>query len=122
MTSRQVLALHTTLFIVFMITMGSTPFLAMIYPQFFSSAFFLPTVVLGMALTLASWKLYGGCPFTVWENQARTKEGKEIYLGSCLPHYARLWFGLEIPTAIFNAILVAFLLLPIGVGIYEKYL
>jgi hypothetical protein len=66
-----------------------------------------------MIAVLVSWKVFGGCPFTVWENRIRELERSgSAYLGSCLTHYSTKWFGLNI-----TGILVSLLILPIIVGI-----
>jgi hypothetical protein len=71
-----------------------------------------------MGGVMLSWKIYGGCPFTVWENRYREIEEKgSAYLGSCLPHYAMRWFGWKIPGKYFTLVLVTLLILPIVVGI-----
>ncbi len=57
-------------------------------------------ITVGAAAFAASifWMRYkGDCPFTIWENSHRIREGKKPYKGSCIIRYAALWFGLELP-------------------------
>lgn len=122
MTSKHVLAIHIFIFTFFALASLSTPILVVFFPGFFSSFFYLLGAVLLVALVFSSWKSYGGCPFTVWENNFRKTESKETYSGSCLPHYAAKWLGLKLPTRFFTAVLFTLLFLPILVGVVGRYL
>ncbi len=121
MKARHVLIIHTSIFILFVLGSLSSPILAAYFPNFFSSIFYLISIVLLMVGVILSWKKFGGCPFTVWENRLRIKESAETYLGSCLPYYTQKWFGLKVPNRVFTGILVALLILPILVGINVRY-
>lgn len=46
---------------------------------------------------VAVWSLYGGCPFTNWENQLRAKyDPAGVYSGPCIAHYAHKHLGIKI--------------------------
>jgi hypothetical protein len=121
MNSKQILVLHTAIFVAFILGSLSSPLWAAYYPNFFESIFYLPSVVLLMMLTMASWRIFGGCPFTIWENNQRVKEGKLAYVGSCLPRYAQDWFGLSVSSKFATYFLVLCLLVPIGVGVVVRF-
>lgn len=122
MKSKHVLIFHTSLFILFALASLSSPILAIYYPSFFSSIFFLLGIVLFMIAVIASWPLFGGCPFTVWENRLRKNELRETYLGACIDHYTEKWLGLKLPHKFFTGMLVVLLLVPIFVSLFVRYI
>src|SRR5947208_56341 len=67
-----------------------------------------------LALLIAAFWLpfKGGCPFTVWEREALQRERKPAYEGSCILHYAKQWFGIQLPHNADNAILAIAFLIP----------
>lgn len=88
------------------------------YPQVFTGK----AVVIGFTilalLVLGSWPLYGGeCPFTVWENNFRKREGKKAYREACIDRYAARGFGIKLPKYFSTYLSVALLILPIAVGL-----
>ena len=110
--------MHTTTFAVFAAASLSSPFLARKYDNFFSSPLYLISVAIVFVMTMVSWKVFGGCPFTVWENRLHEKKQTgNSYVGSCLPYYVERWFGLKISNKVFTGLLVALLILPIIAGI-----
>ncbi|MBX4186702.1 MAG: DUF2784 domain-containing protein [Candidatus Doudnabacteria bacterium] len=117
MNSKRVLTIHTMIFAMFAIGSLSSPFLSRRFHGFFSSPYYLVGAGIIMVATLASWKLFGGCPFTVWENRLREKEGLPKYTGSCLPQYTSKWFGLNVPNKYFNSVIIILLIIPILAGI-----
>jgi hypothetical protein len=122
MKSKHVLSIHTAIFVLFVLGSISSPILAIYFSSFFSSIFYLLAAVLIMAGVILSWRAFGGCPFTVWENRLRERESLETYLGSCLPHYSRKWFDLKLPGKFFTVILISLLLLPICTGIFVRFI
>lgn len=121
MTSNHVLILHTTIFSLFALGSLSSPVLVQFFPRFFGSMYFLVGAALLLVIVKSSWKKFGGCPFTVWENKLRNLEQKQTYSESCLPHYSAEWFGLNLTDKFFTPVLIILFLIPIFVGIYAAY-
>lgn len=118
MKAQHVLYLHTMIFAVFAVSAISSPVLAIFYPSIFAS--YLYAIIAGVLLgaTMFSWKLFKGCPFTVWENRLRAIEQKELaYLGSCLSHYGNQWLGLKLPAKVYSLMLYTMLVMPVSAGV-----
>lgn len=72
-------------------------------------------IVVGAAATWIPYK--GSCPFTIWENAERTREGKEPYSGPCIIRYAHQWFGLRLPHNADNVLTVLVFALPTAIAL-----
>lgn len=60
-----------------------------------------------MCLTLVSWRIFGGCPLTRWENRLRqTCDPTGCYSGPCVNHYAKRLFRLNLPRWTVHALVV----------------
>lgn len=117
MTSKGVLAIHTTVFALFVIAALSSPLLAIYHPALFSPQNLFALGILAL-LVIGSWPLFGGCPFTVWEKNLREREAQgSAYTKPCMDYYAYVWFGLHLPPHLNDVILIALLLLPVASGL-----
>lgn len=117
MKSKAMLAFHTLMFSAFSAGALSSPFIAFSYPTIPGWYFLSATVVL-FVFVVGSWTVFGGCPFTVWENNFREQERRgSAYEGPCIDHYAYEWFGLQVQGQRSTIVLVALLLLPGAVGL-----
>ena len=118
MVSRLILFVHTVVFGGLVVVSLGSPFLKAAYPAEFAH-YFLWAVGGLLILILGSWYFYGGdCPLTVWENSARTWEGRPTYRGSCIDRHAKLWFGWT-PPASFNTIFpIGVLIVPLVTGFF----
>lgn len=117
MTSKKVLIIHIVVFAGFLVFSLSSPFIAMRYAAFFSGYFF-PFALVVMPVIVIAWRIFRGCPFTVWENRLREQEQEgSTYKDSCIQYYAFQWFGLRIPLWIIQPALLVLLALPIGIGL-----
>ncbi|MFA7309462.1 MAG: DUF2784 family protein [Candidatus Paceibacterota bacterium] len=116
--SRLMLAFHTLFFAGLVIGSFMSPFIAAFDPGAFKLYGPSIAVTIGV-LILGSWYFYrGDCPFTVWENALRRREGRQTYSGSCIDRYAKKWFGLVLPRR-FNTIFpVAILAIPLIAGFF----
>lgn len=108
----MVLAFHTLLFLSFAAAMLYSPFFAMNHPEAFSlrnlGLFFI--IAVG---TVGSWPLFGGCPFTIWENRAWHKENRNrLYKGACIDHYVKRWLGVNLPDGLSTKMLFGLFLIP----------
>ncbi len=122
MKARTILLIHTIFFFSFTTLSLASPFLMAYHPDVFSGKVFVFAFGLLALLTIGSWPLYrgdfpGACPFTVWENNARKREGKKPYRGACIDRYARKWFGIHLPKHFTTWFPVGVLILPIVLGI-----
>ncbi len=122
MSSKQVLILHTSLFILFLISSITVSIFLAYNPNLYLSPFYLVILFLFITLTLYSWKKFKGCPLTVWENHLRKAESQDIYKGSCLRHYSIKWFGVDVPGKVFDKIIILLFILPILVRVYTYFL
>lgn len=117
MTSKTVLIIHTIVFAGFLVFSLSSPFIALRYAAFFSGYFF-PFALVVMPIILIAWRMFGGCPFTVWENRLREQEhAGSAYKDSCIQYYGFRWFGVRTPLWVIQPVLVGLLSLPIAVGL-----
>ncbi len=112
MNSKQVLALHAALFATLLLGSLALSYHIYTYPDTIPLAYLvMGTIVLGVPVA-GSFVVYGGCVFTIWENQLRGREGRPKYPDSCVRHYAREWFGITLPKRGSALVLLLFLLLP----------
>lgn len=117
MSSRFYLILHTLLIVLFDVGSVGTAYILIQYPEVVSGKMVVMAFVTIGILFIGSWPLFGGCPFTVWENGARKREGKKPYSDACMMRYARRWFGWKMTRNEDTWIPVGFLLLPIIAGL-----
>ncbi len=118
MFSRFILLTHTAIFGSLVVGSLGSPVLNLLYPEEFSQ-YFLWAVGVLILIIISSWFMYGGdCPLTVWENNARKREGRPTYKGSCIDHHAKLWFGWTPPRSFSTIVPVGVLLVPLIVGIF----
>lgn len=118
--SQKVRIFHTGVLTLFIITSLSSPFVALKYSRVFSWYFFAGALIL-MVSVILSWEVYGGCPFTVWENDLKEREQPgSSYAGSCIKHYLLEWFGINIPHNLVTTILVLLFVLPLVVTLILK--
>lgn len=122
MNSRSVLALHTIIFILFVIGSISSLFLSFYFRDFFTSKFYLFIVVITPIILRYTWEKMNGCPFTVWENDLRHSEQLETYQESCLKHYSNKWLKVSIKNKTFDFILNLLLIFPILAILFATYL
>ena len=120
MTSRRILAIHTGLLVFFVIGSLTSTVLAVLDLNFFVSTPFFLIVIFVMLMFFYSWKIFGDCPFTVWENQLRAKESLQPYQSSCIPQYSKEWFGLDIGDKMVNITLIFLFLLPVVAGLLVR--
>lgn len=119
MKSWQILAIHSSLYVVLAVfSFGSSAYI-FAHPSAFSpKTVTLATIALAVC-AVGTWPLFGGCPFTVWENRARTREGLQPYTSSCFNNYASKWFRYALPTHISGYVLTALVLLPLCVRLFS---
>ena len=111
--SRFILTLHTLVLSALVIGCLASPFIALSYRDFFNTYSLWIFCGIGV-LTLATWYFYSGeCPFTVWENNFRKREGKRTYTEPCMDRYAHEWFGLTLPRRFSDIFPIAILLIPL---------
>lgn len=111
--SRLVLAFHTLLFLSFAAVAIASPIVGYLHPEIFSNPRILIGTIIVMIIVVGSWPLAGGCPFTIWENKLRKKEGELAYEGGCIDHYVKVWFGISLPEKLSTRVLVVLLALPV---------
>src|SRR3989344_2065370 len=117
MVSRATLTLHTFLFASFVIASRTASALLLWCPGVLEGKVVVIAGVILAVLVIGSWPAFGGeCPFTAWENDARKREGRRVYRGPCIDHYARAWFGITLRGQTSTCVLVLLLLLPIVLG------
>ncbi|HEY4526314.1 MAG TPA: DUF2784 family protein [Candidatus Paceibacterota bacterium] len=118
MRSFLTLAIHTVLFFSFSIGSIVCTYLLLAHPEILAGKTVVIAFTVIAFLVLGAWFVDGGpCPFTVWENNFRKKEGKRPYKDACINHYARGWFGMKLPERAHTWLPLGFLILPIVVGI-----
>ncbi|MBI1974653.1 MAG: DUF2784 family protein [Candidatus Zambryskibacteria bacterium] len=123
MSSRFYFRLHLTSFVILMLFSLTSPLLAVKYVNFFSSDLYLFITAGLVGCIVLSWRIFPGCPLTVWEKSALKKEGKKVYAEqSFLGYFSRSVFKLEIKDYLINIILFILYIIPILAGIYAKYL
>ena len=81
---------------------------------FFNDVFF-PGFVVASILTLVSWKVFGGCPLTKWENHFRKAENKAPYEGSCMVHCLHQLTGRRPNKTLIHVILIGIMAVPVAV-------
>jgi|SRR3989344_8596643 len=114
--ARFILAIHTMIFISLVCGSFALPFLIYQYPDIFVGKYVVITMGVLALLVVSSWPLYGGCPFTIWENTFKKEAGQPSYSGPCIDHYAALWFGIHLPPRVSTGMLIVLLALPIIAG------
>ena len=108
-----VLVIHTVIFVLFVSITLIFTYIGIQHPAVFSGYGLLIPACFALAVT-SSWKIFGGCPITVWENELREREKRGSgYAGPCIDHYARAWFGLRLPSGLSGGVLVILLILPL---------
>lgn len=113
MKARGILVLHSVFFFGLVAGCLASPFFALAYPQAFDTYSLWVFVGLGIAI-LGSWYVYAGeCPFTVWENNFRKKEGLQPYSEPCMNRYSKRWFGITTSRRFSDIFPIAILLIPI---------
>lgn len=111
--SRVILAFHTLVFSALIIVCLASPIVAARYPDLFHVYSLWVFGFTGISI-LGSWYVYSGqCPFTVWENTLRKKEGKEPYAEPCMDRYAKEWFNLTLPSRFSDIFPIAILFIPV---------
>ena len=119
MTSKAIRNFHATVLSLFVIISLASPFLSAWYPGLFSIEYVIGAGAI-MFLTLVSWQVFGGCPFTVWENRLREREKRgSSYRGPCIDHYARAWFDITLPRKLSMVVLVLLFVLLIASGFFH---
>lgn len=118
MKAKTILIIHTVFFFSFTGLSLASPFLMAYYPDVFTGKAFVIGFGTLAILVTGSWLIDGGpCPLTVWENNARKREGKKPYKDACIDRYAGQWFGITPPKYFSTWFPVAVLILPIMFGI-----
>ena len=117
--SRWCLIAHTTTFLLFVFTSFVSSYLILTHKLTGQAVL----IAIGAVALVASvfWIRYkGDCPFTVWENSHRIREGKKAYEGSCIIEYARTWFGIELPRNADNYIIGVVFALPTTLALIRE--
>ncbi len=117
MKARTILFIHTVLFTLFCASSVTISFLLLAHPGFIGGKIVVFSYSILAVLVVGSWPIFGGCPFTAWENDFRKREGKSPYTGPCIDHYANEWFHISLPAKLSTYLLVLILVLPIVLGI-----
>ena len=111
--STLILAIHTLMYACVALVTFFAPFVFLLVPTLPGQYLVAEAVVLTVVVPI-SWRLWGACPFTLWENQLRIKEKKIPYEGPCFTHYIHRWLGVRLPrvygTAVPLVLLVAHVL------------
>jgi len=117
MKARTILIIHTTIFLCFAFAAISSPYFALHYPEYFSALNLIVFGVIAVAV-VGTWPLFGGCPFTIWENTAWKRENpSRAYRGACIDHYIERWFGIRLPDHLSTIALIVLFLIPIVSGL-----
>jgi hypothetical protein len=116
MKSKTILTIHTLLFFSFVAVSLSLSMILFWYPGAVPGKIVVIGYSILAILVIGSWPTFGGCPFTVWENNFRKREGRKVYSGACINHYAKEWFGIILPSKFGTYLLIALLVLPIIFG------
>jgi hypothetical protein len=120
MRAKHILILHTTLLAIFIIGSTALSLFVMFYSEVMSGKYLFFTFLALLVFIVGSWPLFGGCPFTIWENHYRELENPGSgYRGSCMIKYMKEWFGFRLPGRFDIYIPVAFVVLPIIVGLFN---
>lgn len=117
MSARVVLAIHASVFFSFAAASLASPLLIYSYPDVFAGRYVVAGAGILMLLVIGSWPLFGGCPFTMWENKLRMEESGTPYSGPCIDHYAIRWFSIRLPAQLSTAGLIVLLALPMIAGV-----
>ncbi len=94
MLSRAILFVHVIIFCSFVGLSLASPLFVWLLPWQSAWPWLLGTIVFGVAV-VGSWRVWGECPFTIWENAWRKREGRPAYRGACTEHYGPL-FGIRL--------------------------
>ena len=117
MLSRLYLFLHTVFLFGLIGLCLLSPLIKAAYPAEFRQYFLWIIVGMGLLLKIA-WEVFGGCPLTVWENNARRREGRRTYKESCTNHYTEKWFGWRPPEWFSSALPFTALAIPLITGFF----
>jgi hypothetical protein len=119
MISKRILIFHTILFTTFVIGSILSSIVVVFFPELLSGRHLFYFLIVLAVLIVGSWPLFGGCPFTKWENYHREREKPgSRYHGECIVMYAEKWFGVSLPQKFGVYISVFFLILPTVVSIF----
>lgn len=110
-TSFRVLSLHALLFFSFLLFSLSSVPVILLFPL--TAPYYLWGFVLLALVVPLSWRMYGGCPFTIWEKKLRAHESKPIYTKPCIDHYTEEWTGIRLRPKLSTYLLLGLLVLPI---------
>jgi hypothetical protein len=114
--AKAVLCLHVIGFFTLVSVSATSPLLRIWHQQFYFDTF-VPCLICFAIIVMGSWRVFKGCPLTVWENNLRQREGKPVYHGSCIVHYLAAWTGISLKRSISTGILVLIMLFPVAVGL-----
>jgi hypothetical protein len=118
MKSKHILILHTILFTTFVIGSILSSIVVIFFPELLSGRHLFYFLIVLAVLIIGSWPLFGGCPFTKWENYHRERENPgSAYSGSCIVRYLKKWFNVNFPEKFHVLIPITFLILPAVVSV-----
>jgi hypothetical protein len=120
MMSRLIFSIHTVIFLAFVGLSLASPFFVFLLPWSMVWWWVGGTILFGIAV-ISSWRIWGECPFTVWENIWRKHEGRPVYRGACTEHYARV-FGLHMRPGISTPLLEVLPLFPIAAALLKFFI
>lgn len=119
MVSRGILFVHILIFLSFVGLSLASPLFVWLLPWDEGSKWLLGTIVFGLVV-IGSWRLWGECPFTIWENTWRRHEGRRTYRVACSEYYARE-LGLNLPHGMTTRMLEVLPFIPIATAVIKFF-
>lgn len=120
MLSRLILFIHVLIFLSFVGLSLASPLFVWALPWQEGARWLVGTIVFGLVV-IASWRVFGECPFTIWENKLRRIEGRRTYSEACSEHYVRA-LGIPVRHGLTTRLLEALPFIPITVALYKYFI
>lgn len=117
MRSRIILFIHILIFLSYVGLSLASPLFVWLLPWDIGWRWLLGIIVFGLVV-IGSWCMWGECPFTIWENRWRKREGRSTYRVACSEYYART-LGLNFPHGLTTKLLEVLPFIPIGVALIK---
>jgi hypothetical protein len=115
MLSRSILFVHLLIFLSYVGLSLASPLFVWLLPWEMGWRWLAGTIIFGLVV-VGSWRVWGECPFTIWENTWRKREGRRVYRVACSEYYARQ-LGLNVRPGVTTKILEALPFIPIAVAL-----
>jgi hypothetical protein len=120
MVSRGILFIHLLIFLMFVGLSLASPFFVWLLPWALVWPWLLGTIAFGVVV-VGSWRVWGECPFTLWENAWRKREGRRTYRGACTEHYGPM-LGIRLPRGASTPLLECIACIPVIVAVVKIFI